>query len=48
VLGDYDEFIERELPHQATVSRGRSLKRWAWRAVIAIVCISLLRYLVVR
>src|SRR5947209_5777897 len=45
---DYDEFIEQELPRQATIPLGRSLKRWAWRAVIAIVCVALLRYLLVR
>ena len=45
---DYDEFVEQELPQQAPVSSGRLLKTWAWRVLVAIVCVAVLRYLVVR
>jgi hypothetical protein len=42
---DYDEFIEQELPEKRTINAGRELSRWGWRALIAIVCLALLRYL---
>jgi hypothetical protein len=42
---DYDEFIEREIPEQATVPLQTSVKRWAWLAATVIVCLALLRYL---
>lgn len=41
---DYEAFLERELPDQATVPLGRSWKRWAWRAVVVITSLALLRY----
>jgi ribosomal protein L40E len=45
---DYDEFVERELPEHATAPPGKLLKRWAWRAIVALVCIALLRAVLVR
>jgi hypothetical protein len=44
---DHDEFVEREFPEQATPSPARSLKRWAWRALVVLLCLALLRYLLV-
>ena len=45
---DHDEFVEQELPGQAAVPAGRSLKIWAWRVFIVIVCLVFLRYMFVR
>jgi hypothetical protein len=42
---EYDEFIEQELPEKRTINGGRELSRWSWRALVALVCLALLRYL---
>jgi ribosomal protein L40E len=45
---DDDDFVRRELPRHANVPFLRSLKEWAWRAIVVVVCLALLRYLIVR
>jgi hypothetical protein len=33
------------LPEKRTIHAGRELSRWSWRALVALVCLALLRYL---
>jgi hypothetical protein len=42
---DYDEFVEQEFPQEANPPIGRVVKKWAWRILVAIVCLALLLYL---
>ncbi|HKM54838.1 MAG TPA: hypothetical protein VKF17_05985 [Isosphaeraceae bacterium] len=45
---DYDEFVEQELPQHPPLSSGRLMKRWGWRLLVAIACLSLLSYCFLR
>jgi hypothetical protein len=42
---DYDRFVEQEFPERAPASPGQVLRRWCWRAGIAVLCLALLSYL---
>jgi hypothetical protein len=45
---DYDEFIERELPHKSTPAPEKLARQWGWRVFVVITGIGLVLYLLSR
>jgi hypothetical protein len=39
---DYEEYVEREFPGDATGRRRGGWKQWIWRAVVVVVCLLLI------